>query len=92
MRKILVIGACGQIGVELTLALRKMHGNEKVLATDIREEHPLLVGTGPFTTLDVQNADAPSALVKKEGITEIYLIAASSKCFLNVGEVDETYK
>jgi nucleoside-diphosphate-sugar epimerase len=76
MAKILVIGACGQIGVELTLALRKARGNENVLASDIREEHPLLAGTGPFTILDAQDAEATRALVKKEGITEIYLLAA----------------
>lgn len=75
-KKILVIGACGQIGVELTTTLRKMHGNEKVVASDIREEHELLKGTGPFYTLDAQNAEATRALVKKEGITEIYLLAA----------------
>lgn len=36
--KILVIGASGQIGVELTLALRKMYGNNNVVASDLREE------------------------------------------------------
>ena len=34
--KIIVIGACGQIGVELTLALRKIYGNDNVWASDIR--------------------------------------------------------
>ncbi len=75
-KKILVIGACGQIGVELTQALRKVHGGENVLASDIREEHELLKGTGPFAILDAENAEATRALVKKEGITEIYLLAA----------------
>ncbi len=70
------MGACGQIGVELTLALRKIHGGENVLAIDIREEHPLLVGTGPYGKLDAMDAEATRALVKKEGITEIYLLAA----------------
>ncbi len=76
MSKILIMGACGQIGVELTLALRKIHGGENVLAIDIREEHPLLVGTGPYGKLDAMDAEATRALVKKEGITEIYLLAA----------------
>ena len=40
--KILVIGASGQIGVELTLALRKMYGNANVVASDLREENDLL--------------------------------------------------
>jgi nucleoside-diphosphate-sugar epimerase len=76
MAKILVIGACGQIGVELTLALRKVHGNENVVASDIKDEHPLLVGTGPFAVLDAGSAEATRSLVKREGITEIYLLAA----------------
>jgi len=76
MTKILVIGACGQIGVELTLALRNKYGNENVLASDIRDEHPLLIGTGPFAILDAGSAEATRSLVKREGITEIYLLAA----------------
>ncbi len=75
-QKVLVIGACGQIGVELTLALRKVHGSENVIATDIREEHELLKGTGPYQTLDAMNAEATREIVKKEGITDIYLLAA----------------
>ena len=74
--KILIVGACGQIGVELTLALRKLHGNDNVLATDIRDEHPLLKGSGPYQVLDAMDAAAMRALVKSEGITQIYLLAA----------------
>lgn len=76
MSKILVIGACGQIGVELTLALRKIHGNENVIASDIRGEHKLLSGTGPYVALDAQNIEATYVLVREEKITEIYLLAA----------------
>ena len=76
MEKILVIGACGQIGVELTLALRKKFGQNNVLASDIRNEDVSLKGTGPFVILDAMNAEATRALVKKEGITTIYLLAA----------------
>lgn len=74
--KILIIGACGQIGVELTLALRKLYGNNNVLATDIREEHPLLAGSGPYAVLNAMDAAGTLELVKKEGITQIYLLAA----------------
>lgn len=74
--KILIIGACGQIGVELTLELRKMYGDQNVIATDIREEHELLSGTGPFTTLDALDATAITSLIQKEKITQVYLLAA----------------
>ena len=75
--KILIMGAGGQIGVELTLALRNLYGKDNVIATDLKEEpHPLLAGQGPYYTLDAMDKDATLALVKKEGITQIYLLAA----------------
>lgn len=74
--KVLIVGACGQIGVELTLALRKLYGNDNVIASDIREVHPLLAGTGPYEILNAMDGAAMHALVKKEGITQIYLLAA----------------
>lgn len=70
------MGACGQIGVELTLGLRKLYGDANVIATDIRDEHPLLSGTGPFMQLDAMDAESTLSIVKKEGITQIYLLAA----------------
>src|SRR3989344_1420533 len=76
MEKILVVGACGQIGVELTLALREKYGNENVIASDIRQESEILKGTGPFVVLDAMDHEATRALVKKESITTIYLLAA----------------
>jgi len=74
--KILIIGACGQIGVELTLALRTAFGNNQVIASDIKEEHPLLRGTGPYKVLDVMDEQALFNLIKKENITQVYLLAA----------------
>ncbi len=74
--KILIIGAGGQIGVELTLALRKLYGENNVIASDIREAHPLLKDSGPYAILNAMDAEATLALVKKEGITQIYLLAA----------------
>ena len=76
MEKILIIGACGQIGVELTLALREKYGKENVIASDIKIESPLLTGTGPFVVLDAMDIEATKTLVKKEKITTIYLLAA----------------
>jgi nucleoside-diphosphate-sugar epimerase len=74
--KILLLGAGGQIGVELTLALRKLFGDGNVIATDIRDEHPLLKGTGPYMQLDALDAAAIHDVVKKEKVTQIYLLAA----------------
>lgn len=74
--KILVIGACGQIGVELTLALRKQFGGANVIASDLREENPLLHGTGPYVSLDVMNKEMLHVQVIRQNITQIYLLAA----------------
>lgn len=74
--KILIIGASGQIGVELTLALRKLYGNANVVASDLREENPLLTGTGPYVSLDVMNKEMLHVQVIRQGITQIYLLAA----------------
>lgn len=74
--KILILGACGQIGVELTLALRKTYGESNVLATDIRDEHELLAGTGPYQVLDAMDGEAITETIKKNGITQVYLLAA----------------
>jgi nucleoside-diphosphate-sugar epimerase len=74
--KILVIGASGQIGVELTLALRKIYGNAHVVASDLREQNPLLEGTGPYVSLDVMNKEMLHVQVIRQNITQIYLLAA----------------
>ena len=74
--KILVIGASGQIGVELTLALRGIYGNASVVASDLREENELLKGTGPYVSLDVMNKEMLHVQVIRQNITQIYLLAA----------------
>lgn len=74
--KILVIGASGQIGVELTLALRRMYGESNVIASDLREENPLLKGSGPYVSLDVMNKEMLHVQIIRQGITQIYLLAA----------------
>nr|5Z76_A Chain A, Artificial L-threonine 3-dehydrogenase [synthetic construct]5Z76_B Chain B, Artificial L-threonine 3-dehydrogenase [synthetic construct]5Z76_C Chain C, Artificial L-threonine 3-dehydrogenase [synthetic construct]5Z76_D Chain D, Artificial L-threonine 3-dehydrogenase [synthetic construct] len=72
--KILIIGACGQIGTELTLALREIYGNENVIASDIREggRH----NSGPFEVLDATDKNALEEVVEKYKITQVYLLAA----------------
>ena len=74
--KILVIGASGQIGVELTIALRNLYGNASVVASDLREENELLKGTGPYVSLDVMNKEMLHVQVIRQNITQIYLLAA----------------
>src|ERR1700759_261459 len=74
--KILVIGASGQIGVELTMALRNMYGNSNVIASDLREENDLLRGTGPYVFLDVMNKEMLHVQVIRQNVTQIYLLAA----------------
>ena len=74
--KILVIGASGQIGVELTLALRKIYGSANVVASDLREQNPLLEGSGPYVSLDVMNKEMLHVQVIRQNITQIYLLAA----------------
>ena len=74
--KILVIGASGQIGVELTLALRKIYGNANVVASDLREENDLLKGTGPYVSMDVMNKEMLHVQVIRQNVTQIYLLAA----------------
>ena len=74
--KILVIGASGQIGVELTLALRKIYGASNVIASDLREQNDLLQGTGPYVSLDVMNKEMLHVQVIRQGVTQIYLLAA----------------
>ena len=74
--KILVIGACGQIGVELTTELRRIHGANNVIAIDLRDEHELLKGTGPYVSCDVMNKEMLHVLIIRHNITQVYLLAA----------------
>src|SRR5258708_8763223 len=74
--KVLVIGASGQMGVELTLALRRIYGNANVIASDLREENELLRGSGPYVSLDVMNKEMLHVQVIRQNITQIYLLAA----------------
>jgi len=74
--KILIIGACGQIGSELTLSLREKHGAEQVIACDIREGSVNLMQSGPFEILDATDYDALEDLVLHYDVGEVYLMAA----------------
>lgn len=73
---ILIIGACGQIGTELTLTLREKYGSEYVIASDIREGNEDLMESGPFEILDATNYDALEEVIAYYEISEVYLMAA----------------
>ena len=75
-KRILIIGASGQIGTELTLCLRKKYGTSKVIATDIREDDGTLSTDGPFEILDAMDYKATEDLIIRYEITEVYLLAA----------------
>ena len=74
--KILIIGACGQIGTELTMALRAKVGNENVIASDIREGNEELMSSGPFEIADATNYNQIESLVLQHEVKEVYLMAA----------------
>ncbi len=58
MKRIMITGALGQIGTELTLKLREIYGVDNVLATDLRRpEEGSKVLEGPFEELDVTDAE-----------------------------------
>lgn len=78
MKNILVIGATGQIGSELTMKLRGIYGNDHVVAGYIRGAEPKgdLLESGPAEICDVTDREAIDAVVKKYNIDTIYNLAA----------------
>ncbi len=73
---ILIIGASGQIGTELTQKLRELYGNNQVIASDIREGNSELMSAGSFEILDATDKSEIFRIVKKYRVTQIYLMAA----------------
>ncbi len=74
--RILVIGACGQIGSELTYKLRLQNGADNVIASDINEGNFELVNSGTFEVIDAKNFNQIKSCVEKHNIDTIYLMAA----------------
>lgn len=73
---ILIIGASGQIGSELTAKLRELHGAEKVIASDIRKGNIELMNAGPFEILDATDQKQIEKVVDKYNVGTVYLMAA----------------
>ena len=74
--KVLIIGACGQIGTELTHQLRKLYGTENVIASDIRKLNNDVVNSGPFEVVNALDFNQIEHLVEIHQIDEVYLMAA----------------
>ncbi|MEQ8324091.1 MAG: NAD-dependent epimerase/dehydratase family protein [Vicingaceae bacterium] len=73
MRKILVIGCLGQVGSELTEALRKKLGDDNVIGSDIRKPEK---SDGPFEVLDVLDKESMKDIILKYQVSEVYNLAA----------------
>ena len=78
MRKILVTGALGQIGSELSLELRKIYGADNVIARSRRkkEGQEEVIESGPFEIVEVTNAQQLAEVVKKHKVNTIIHLAA----------------
>ncbi|MDD3124492.1 MAG: NAD-dependent epimerase/dehydratase family protein [Candidatus Kapabacteria bacterium] len=76
MKKILVTGALGQIGSELTVALRQKYGESNVIATDVRPNNKATLANGPFHIADVCNPGTLAEIVNKEKVDTIFHLAA----------------
>lgn len=76
MKKILIIGACGQIGTELVVELRKRFGTNAVVASDIREMEGNIFFDGPYQRLDILDREAVRNYIIEEKFTDVYLLAA----------------
>jgi nucleoside-diphosphate-sugar epimerase len=74
--KILIVGACGQIGSELTLALRQIYGKDAVVASDIKRPTSPELSSGPFELLDATDLNQFKAVVTKHNIHTVYMMAA----------------
>ena len=76
MAKILIIGACGQIGTELTKKLRAEFGTNEVIASDVRKGDPAFVASGPFEVVNALDYNQVEDVIEKHGVSEVYLMAA----------------
>ncbi|MEM3069639.1 MAG: L-threonine 3-dehydrogenase [Candidatus Bathyarchaeia archaeon] len=76
MKRVLVTGALGQLGSELTPKLREIYGVENVIASDIKSKPSKVLESGPFELLDVTDLQKVRGIIKKHEINMIYHLAA----------------
>ena len=74
--RILILGACGQIGTELTQKLRELYGEDAVIASDIKKMDSENIHSGLFEILDASDKEAILQVVQKYQINQVYLLAA----------------
>ena len=74
--RILIIGACGQIGTELTMALSKRFGKDKIVASDIREGNEEMMKSAHFELLDATDMEAVEDIIFRYKVDTVYLMAA----------------
>lgn len=74
-QRVLVVGAGGQLGSELTQGLWRLYGKQNVVATDVKPAEGILA-SGDFEMLDVLNIEQLQNLVSKNRFTQIYHLAA----------------
>ena len=75
-KRILIIGASGQIGNELTMYLRNMYSNQDVIASDVKQASKQVMESGPFEILDAMDGKAIEKIVTNYNISDVYLMAA----------------
>lgn len=76
MDKILIIGACGQLGTELTLKLRELKGVDNVIASDLLDEPVDMLKGGPYEKLNIMNKESFQIILEKHNINQAYHLAA----------------
>jgi len=73
---VLVLGASGQIGTDLVQELRRLKGDQNVIASDIRKPNEELLHSGPFEEIDVLDRDRLFEVIKKYNVSEVYHLVA----------------
>jgi nucleoside-diphosphate-sugar epimerase len=76
MKRILITGALGQIGSELTLKLREIYGSDNVIATDLRKNDSEAAKSGPFELVDVTDLKTMIDVAKKYNVDTVMHLAA----------------
>lgn len=76
MKRILITGALGQIGSELTMKLRETYGSDNVIATDIKKNDSEAAQSGPFEIVDVTDLNRMGEVAKKHKVDTVMHLAA----------------